>query len=171
MCVRITNITKLKIRPHRKCKGRDHPDGISQLSSGFTLGGGEGAVPLTLGVHFAAPFCFHFVHRIARSISTFMLIWKYVHTHTYILPAAMYLWTDNHVSQKNARSGKTQRCLPVTCKRQSWHHLTDALQVSLWNSVHMNACLKYKQVSTYTWTLNDICAYISMYLESPMTLF
>ena len=29
-----------KIRPHRRCKGRDHPDGISQLRFRFTWGGG-----------------------------------------------------------------------------------------------------------------------------------
>ena len=28
-----------KIRPHRRCKGRDHPDGISQLRFRFTWGG------------------------------------------------------------------------------------------------------------------------------------
>ena len=29
-----------KIRPHRRCKGRDHPDGISQQRFRFTWGGG-----------------------------------------------------------------------------------------------------------------------------------
>ena len=29
-----------QIRPHRRCKGRDHPDGISQLRFRFTWGGG-----------------------------------------------------------------------------------------------------------------------------------
>ena len=27
------------IRPHKRCKGRDHPDGISQLRFRFTWGG------------------------------------------------------------------------------------------------------------------------------------
>ena len=31
-----------KIRPHRRCKGRDHPDGISQLRFRFTWGRGFG---------------------------------------------------------------------------------------------------------------------------------
>ena len=30
----------VEIRPHRRCKGRDHPDGISQLRFRFTWGGG-----------------------------------------------------------------------------------------------------------------------------------
>ena len=30
----------IKIRPHRRCKGRDHPDGISQLRFRFTWRGG-----------------------------------------------------------------------------------------------------------------------------------
>ena len=30
-----------KIRAHRRCKGRDHPDGISQLRFRFTWGGGH----------------------------------------------------------------------------------------------------------------------------------
>ena len=30
-----------QIRPHRRCKGRDHPDGISQLRFRFIRGGGH----------------------------------------------------------------------------------------------------------------------------------
>ena len=39
-CNDYTWLLGTKIRPHRRCKGRDHPDGISQLRFRFTWRGG-----------------------------------------------------------------------------------------------------------------------------------